>query len=193
MQSSKRRAPWPTRLRPIVTSMSSRIQYVVVETLISVAINTALSVGFVFLVFHGQSQIPPTGRRGSAADMAPQTFMVVLMSCFVPGLLTRRRLLAGTLSWHEAKGNALLSKVWLAAAILALLATCLAVAVSWSILPYLLPSEITFRSLAIGKALFGMLLGAIVTPWAIAGVLRVSHFEEKRIGIYDSCHAGTLC
>jgi hypothetical protein len=69
--------------------MSSRTQYIVVETLISVGINTALSIGFVFLVFHGQSHISATGPHGIVFDMAPQTFMISLMSCLVPALLTR--------------------------------------------------------------------------------------------------------
>jgi hypothetical protein len=159
--------------------MSSRTQYIVVETLISVAINTALSVGFVFLVFHGQSQVPPTGRHGIVADMAPQTFMVVLMSCLVPGLLTRRRLLAGTLLWQKGESKAALSHVWLAAAVGALLATCLVVAISWSTVPYLLPLGLSFRWLVIGKAFFGMLLAAIVTPWTIARVLRLGRSRRE--------------
>ena len=54
----------------------------------------------------------------------------------------------------------------------ALLAMCLVVAISEATLPNLLPRGISFRSLVMGKALFGMLLAAMVTPWAIARVLR---------------------
>jgi hypothetical protein len=45
------------------------------------------------------------------------------------------------------------------------------VAVSWAILPHLFAGGFGFGPLAIGKVLFGMLLAAILTPWAIAGVL----------------------
>ena len=152
--------------------MSSRTQYVLIETLISVAINTALSIGFVFLIFHHRSQIPATGSHGIVADMAPQTFMVVLMSCLVPGLLTRRRLSVGSLSWQNRESQMTSSHVWLTAGILAALGTCLIVGLSWSTLPYLLPFGVRFHSLVIGKALFGMMLAAMVTPWAIARVLR---------------------
>ncbi len=143
-----------------------------VETLVSVAINAAMSVGFVFLIFHGQTQIYATGRHGIVADMAPQTFMVAFMSCLVPGLLTRQRHVTGALTWQATESQANVSHVWLRAGGVALLAMCLVVAISEATLPNLLPRGISFRSLVMGKALFGMLLAAMVTPWAIARVLR---------------------
>jgi hypothetical protein len=153
--------------------MTSRTQYVLVETLISVAINTALSIGFVFLVFHGQSQIATTGPHGIVLDMAPQTFMVVLMSCLVPGLLTRARLTSGRLVWcQRTTPPPTIANICLRAILLAFLATCPVVAVSWMILPHLFPTGIDFRTLVLYKALFGMFLAAVVTPWAIAKVLR---------------------
>lgn len=152
--------------------MPSRTQYVLVETLISVVINTALSIGFVFLVFHGQTLIAITGPHGIVLDMAPQTFMVVLMSCLVPGLLTRARLSSGQLLWcRRTTPPPIVAHIWIRAIILAFLATCLVVAVSWAILPHLFPAGIDFRALTIYKALFGMFLAAIVTPWAVAKVL----------------------
>jgi hypothetical protein len=152
--------------------MTSRTRYIVKETLISAAINTALSICFAFLAFHGQSKVPLSGRHGIVADMAPQTFMVVFMSCLVPGLLTRRRLRTGTLSWHPAKQESVLSAVYIAALVTAAVGTCLVVATCSVILPHLLPSGISFAPLLAGKALFGMLLAAMVTPWGLVKALR---------------------
>ena len=152
--------------------MSSRSQYVAVETGTSIVINTALSIGFVFLVFHGRARIPAGGAHGIVPDMAPQTFMVVLMSCLVPGLLTRRRAAAGALAWRQAGTSPALSHVLLTAILLAVVTTCLVVAVAWLSLPRLFPTGVAFVPLVVAKALFGMLLAALVTPFAIARVLR---------------------
>lgn len=152
--------------------MSSRTQYVRAETLISMVINIALSVGFVFLVFRGQQRISTSGLHGIVPDMAPQTFMVLLMSCLVPGLLTRRRIAAGALTLHTAAGRSTSSAIVLKGIILALAGTVAAVALSWAILPRLLPMGVNFGSFVVAKALYGMLLAAMATPWAIGRVLR---------------------
>ena len=152
--------------------MSSQSRYIAIETGISIIINTALSIGFVFLVFYGRATIPAGGPHAMVRDMAPQTFMVVLMSCLVPGLLTRRRLAAGTLPWHPVASSLAIPHVLLTAGVLAVAATVLVVAVSWAALPRLLPTGIAFSPLLISKALYGMLLAALVTPWSIRRVLR---------------------
>jgi hypothetical protein len=152
--------------------MSSRNQYVVNETLISMAINTALSIGFVFLVFHGRSVVPASGPHGVVLDMAPQTFMVVLMSCLVPALLTRKRHVAGAFDWHRSEETAALRGIVTRAFVLGVFATGLVVSLSWVALPHLLPAGIAFGALLVAKAVFGMLLAAAATPWAIAKVLK---------------------
>ena len=155
-----------------ISQMSSRSRYIVLETLISCAINTALSIGFVFLIFHGRSRLFALGPHGIVADMAPQTFMVALMSCLVPSLITRSRIAAGSLLWMLPQGEVRLLRVWLTAGILALSVTCVIVALAWITLPRLIPSGIRFSSLLIWKAAFGMILAAIVTPWAVGRALR---------------------
>jgi hypothetical protein len=151
--------------------MSSRRQYVVTETLISVVINTVLSVGFVVALFHGAARILPTGGHGMIVDMAPQTFMVTLMSCLVPGLLTRSRHAGGKLGWHQQTTQAIVAHIWLRALGTALLLACIVVAVSWAVFPHVFADGVSFGALLIGKAIFGMVLAALVTPWAISKVL----------------------
>jgi hypothetical protein len=105
--------------------MRSKRSYVAFETLISVAINTILSVGFVYLVFHRQTLIPATGVHGIVVDMVPQTFIVILMSFLVPSILTRRRRVTGALSWHDAGSASAPYNIFLWAGLAALLGTSL--------------------------------------------------------------------
>lgn len=159
--------------------MSSRQQYLIKETLISVAINTGLSIGFVFLAFHGRSRIMLNGAHGIIVDMVPQTFMVTLMSCLVPGLLTSSRHAAGKLGWHQHAVSRSVLHIWLRAPAVALLATCVVVASSWLSFPHIIPGGLTFRELLISKAIFGMTLATLVTPWAILGVLGQGTLQAK--------------
>ncbi|MGA9875481.1 MAG: hypothetical protein WBQ21_06710 [Solirubrobacteraceae bacterium] len=141
------------------------------ETLISIAINVALSIGFVVLAFHGQSEVSMTGRHGIVVDMAPQTFMVVLMSFLVPALLTRRRLTQGALIWRNSVATKSGFNAFFWALPAAVIGTCLVVGLSWLVLPKLWPTGVAFRSLLLAKAVFGGALAAFITPWAIKKAL----------------------
>lgn len=152
--------------------MSSRTQYLFTETAISVVINGVLSTAFVFLIFHGQSRVVAGGRHGIIVDMAPQTFMVTLMACLVPSLLTRRRHATGKLAWHKPFPRTLLSSLWFRASGTAILATDTVIVFAAATFPHLFPGGVRFASLLIGKILFVMALASIVTPWAITRVLR---------------------
>lgn len=73
-------------------------RYFAVEMGIAAVINAVLSAAFVILAFGGRSRIPVFGWGGLAADAAPQSFMIALMSCLIPTLLARRRVAAGTVA-----------------------------------------------------------------------------------------------
>jgi hypothetical protein len=153
------------------SSMNSRTRYIVGETLISIAINVALSIAFVFLAFHGQFQIGLFGRHGIVIDMVPQTFMVALMAFLVPALITRRRLADGALIWIRSAARRPRFNAFIWAIAVAIIGTCLVVGISWLVLPKLCPAGVTFRSLLLAKAVFGGALAAAVTPWAIKRAL----------------------
>lgn len=157
--------------------MSQRANYVVHETLISVAINTVLSIGFVFLVFRGQSRIAASGAHGIIVDMVPQTFMVTLMSCLIPGLLTRSRHVKGSLPWNLNINPAPLRHVFVRAITVALVVTCVVVAMCWGAFPHLLASGVGFLPLLVAKASFGAALSAVVTPWAVFKTLGYRRLE----------------
>ena len=149
--------------------MSPRTRYIVTETAINVSINGMLSVGFVYLAFRGQTNI---AARSLALDMAPQTFMVVLMSCLVPALLTRKRLSGGGLPWHEGAREASWKLIGGRAVLSAALCACALLTLCWALLPLLAPQGFLFTPILVCKTLFGVLLAALATPWAIRKVLR---------------------
>ncbi|SFK40055.1 hypothetical protein [Caulobacter sp. UNC279MFTsu5.1] len=148
--------------------MSGVRSYILVETGVSVAINAALSAGFTWLLFHGRAPIAPFGERGFAADFPVQTFMVALMSVLVPSLIARARLRAGRLTaapplwvgrwplWARALGLAVPAAIGLGG--LAMAAASLAG-------PLSLPALLAF------KTLYGAVLAAVVTPWALRATL----------------------
>ena len=71
-------------------------KYLAAETAISMAINAAISIGFVWLVFHGHDHLPASGPGSLLRDAAPQTFMI-----------TRQRMRSGHLdTWHRSKAGA---------------------------------------------------------------------------------------
>ena len=151
--------------------MSSRARYIVGETFISIGINVALSIGFVYLAFHGLPRISVEGRHGIVVDMLPQTFMVVLMSCLVPSLLTRKRLLRGALLWRGTHCRASALSVVLTALVAAVLAAAFAVAVCHVAMPRVAPLGVPFGQLLFWKAVYGMVLAAVATPLSMTRVL----------------------
>src|SRR6202044_755112 len=92
--------PLPTEMHQLLLWSSMhplRAKYLASETAVSMAINTAISVGFAWLVFHGHDHVPSSGPGGLVLDAAPQTFMITLMSTLVPSLITRKRMHSGHL------------------------------------------------------------------------------------------------
>jgi hypothetical protein len=154
--------------------MLPRAGYIYREMVISMAINTAISIGFVFLVFHGHQEVPLMGWRGAIADTGPQSFMVTLMSWLVPSVLTRRRLVAGHLWWHTGSHSRGAVRDSLSAILLAILVSLVAVAVAYFVLPKLVPGgEISFDKFVFAKALYGALLAAAVTGTALTSSLQL--------------------
>ena len=129
------------------------------ETAISMAINAVLSIVF-FLVVFGLSA--PVSARALGPDFLPQAGMVALMGSLVPGLLTSRR------------SGAAPAPVVRRAVLLAVAGLIIAGGGAWLICSL---SDRVFdpaHALA-GKAIFGAILAAIVTPIAVHAALRSTH------------------
>ena len=120
-------------------------RYFATEMVVAAMINAVLSIAFGFLVFGGRAAAPVAGLGGVAADALPQSFMIALMSCLVPTLLTRRRMAAGTVApmparWGFPRG--LVARALLIAVPVAIVATALQLV----LLPALAPSGTSPRS-----------------------------------------------
>jgi hypothetical protein len=134
-------------------------RYVAVETLISVVINTAVSISFAWLVFGGAASV---ASRAVILDAVPQSFMITLMSVIVPGLLTSRRIAAGRITSLAATAAPWpLAVRALAAAVVAALA---GLALHAVVLTWWFPNMIGFESLLAIKAAYGAVLAAIAMP-----------------------------
>jgi hypothetical protein len=152
-----------------------RAKYLAVETAISIAINAAMSIGFVWLVFHGHDHVPTSGPGSLVRDAAPQTFMITLMSTLVPSLITRQRMRAGHLdAWHRSQPGAIhrpTSKIFLRALTLAIAAGVLGLILNAAILPLLFPGGLAYDRVFFFKAVYGALVAIVITPLAISWVL----------------------
>jgi hypothetical protein len=62
------------------------------EAAISIAINSALNLGFSLLAFGGKADASVWGVGGLLFDLVPTCFMITLMGSVVPSLINRRHL-----------------------------------------------------------------------------------------------------
>jgi hypothetical protein len=147
--------------------MSGYRRFLMIEAATSGVINAALSVAFALPIFLGKETIPPMGARGFGPDFLIQTFMVTLMGVTVPSLIVRKRLRDGRLPEFVSSET---GPLWKRALLGALLATVLVggAAMALSSLSPALP----FMTLLPMKAVYGGLLGATVTIWAVRKTAR---------------------
>lgn len=120
------------------------------ETLVSVAINVAISIAFFFAVF---GLAAPIDGASFGRDFLPQAFMVALMGTLIPSLLIRR-----------GSGTAI-APVVLRSLLLALAALALAGGGAW--LFFARGGTVEPYAGLFMKIIFAALLSAVVTPVAI--------------------------
>jgi len=142
-------------------------RYLVVETLISVVINSAISFGFAWLMFHTSSAIPA---QALIVDSIPQSFMIALMSVVVPGLLTSRKLAAGQIA--PLPGKAVRYPLAVRAIAAALAAVLCGSLLHLAVLAAGALDPIGFTTLLAVKVVYGAGLAAIVTPLMLRYALK---------------------
>lgn len=145
----------------------SQRRYITIETLISVAINTVISIAFAWLALGGSSSVAV---RAVILDAAPQSFMITLMSVIVPGLLTRRRLATGQIA--PLSGPAASWPLAARAIGAALLAAAIGVALHVVLLGVIAVEVLPFWCVLALKAGYGASLAAVVTPIMLRYALR---------------------
>jgi len=151
-------------------------RYIFVETLISIAINAAISAGFAFFTFGGRTEIGLWGPSGLALDFVPQTFMIALMSVLVPTALTRRRVAAGAIRPPAGPPSRLPRNLAIRALLAAAIATLLLGGTATALLAALWSAPLGFATVLPLKILYGALVALLVTPPA----LRAALFDRRK-------------
>jgi len=141
--------------------------YIVIETLISIAINTMISACIAWLVFGGAASV---SSRSLVLDAAPQSFMIVLMSVVVPGILTRRRMARGQIA--PIAGPRPRYSLAARAIAMAMISAVAGVALHAVLLGFLTPEVWGLRHAIALKAAYGAVLAAAVTPTMLRYALR---------------------
>ncbi len=140
-----------------------------VEMAVGAAVNGAITAGIAGLVFSGLDPVPVWGLGGLAVDLLPSTVLPVLaMGLLLPVVLRKRRAGGGLpdCDWSDLAGwsrfvprgvvgrAVALALVWFI--LFAPTATALLWGSGWTAVP--------FTVVLAGKALYGALVGASVTP-----------------------------
>lgn len=129
-------------------------------------INAALSIAFFLAMFRTRAPLAWGAPDGLAIDFVPQSIAVCLMSALVPVLIARRRVMNAGIG-----GVAGLRAVILHALCLAVAGGAMAGLLAWAILSLGLP-PISWYIAFVGKALYGGLLGAMITKQALRRMVR---------------------
>ena len=154
-------------------------RYILVETLISVAISAAISAGFASLVFGGRTAIELWGRTGLALDFVPQTFMIAMMSVLVPTALTRRRIAAGTIRATGGRPTRLPRNLPVRALLAAAGATLLLGGAATAVLAVSWTGPLGFAAVLSLKVAYGAIVALLVTPPALRAALRDERGKDR--------------
>lgn len=150
-------------------------RYIMIETLISMAVNAAFSAGFALLIFGGRAEIGLWGPDGLALDFAPQTFVIAMMSVLVPTALTRRRIRSGALAPGRGAPSRLPGNLLVRALLLALVATLLLGGTATALLAATWSGPLAFGAVLPLKIIYGAFVALAVTPPALRAA-----FQDRR-------------
>jgi hypothetical protein len=147
----------------------SQSTFLVKQTLTAVFLNGVFSAIAVFAVFRNITMVPLSGSPNLIEDSILQTFIATLMSILPPSILTAKWMLAMP---HRTTTRIPIARILLRAILTALAACWLSYIVLPLVMPRLLAASLTFRNLLLLKCIYGMAIGLVVTPFAVAAVLR---------------------
>jgi len=148
--------------RPSATARAC--SYILRETAISMAINMAITAGFYWLAFGG---LPEVSAQSLGRDCIPQSFMIALMSAWIPSLIARKNIGKGTTSPARPKAFRVPSNLFLRALTIALPAMVLFTGLAMGMLTLIGQPAFAFATGLALKLAFGALVAACVTPLAL--------------------------
>ncbi|HWU02299.1 MAG TPA: hypothetical protein VN222_06125 [Novosphingobium sp.] len=144
--------------------------YIRRETLVSIAINTTLTALFFAVVFGFVRPVPVWGAGHYVLDFGPQAFMIALMATLVPGTLARKARRSGKVArWPVAP--ALPQGLWARALLLAVGASCLAMAGVGALMWLAGLSQLPVMPAFMAKLAFAVALAALITPAGLKAAL----------------------
>lgn len=144
--------------------------YIRKETLISMVINGVLSAVFFLLVFGLPESVAVWGVGNWVFDFLPQSFMITLMSTLVPGALTAKRLKSGVIE-PATFASRLPRSLPLRALLLAVLAAAIGTALIAGLAALTGINELGLVPALGFKVVYGIALGAVVTPIGLRAAL----------------------
>lgn len=144
--------------------------YIAREMAVSAAINAVISVGFFVAVFGFGASIEIWGLGKFAFDFLPQSFAVAFFASFVPSLLARKAMLAGTLasaSKPAPSTSSLFAKSILVGVAAVILGAALWASILWASGAAMIAPIPAFAL----KLVYGAALGAVVTRRRLQAML----------------------
>jgi hypothetical protein len=150
--------------------MTSTNAYIARETLVSVVINTVLSLLFFRLVFASGQPVPVWGVGAFVFEFGPQAFLIALMATLVPGALAGRALRAGRVAAWTGR-SILPAALGRRAVLMALVSAGLAVAVAGGVLGAAGLASLPYAQALAVKLAFGAGLAVVVTPLGLRAAL----------------------
>jgi hypothetical protein len=139
----------------------------VVSAIMTMMMNSLMT----FVLLYNGSAIPTWGTSGAVFDLLPTTFMSILMSTVMPGILTEKAVRSGELRGLPIKGRAVPGNVFVRALILAMMGT---IVFGWlfAMAFFMLGiGSISFAAMLALKAIYGTLLGWFAAPVAVRQAL----------------------
>lgn len=152
--------------------MTSADGYIRQETMVSIAINTVLSLAFFLLVFGRHGPVIVWGAGNYVFDFAAQGFMIALMATLAPGTIAARALRAGKVA-PVAAPLRLPANLVLRAVLLGAIGAAIGVLGSSAILSLAQLTHLSWWPALITKLIFGAALAAAVTPIGLREALIV--------------------
>ncbi|HKT74838.1 MAG TPA: hypothetical protein VJQ47_18270 [Steroidobacteraceae bacterium] len=146
-------------------------RYLLSETAISVAVNSAVSTLAFCLTFRDAGPVPVSATPGIAQSLVPQSFMVGLMGALVPILLTRARLRRGQLATFPDVAAMSLPTAVGSSFCYAIGATLVVGGPGLLLLPRLGPDAWPKAAAIVFSIAVGAALSMVITPLAVARML----------------------
>lgn len=152
---------------PDRTTARHMLRQSAVSAVMTVMMNSLMT----FVLLYNGSPIPVWGTSGAVFDLLPTTFMSILMSTVMPGILTEKAVRSGELGAWPGKRRSVPGNVFVRALIMAMMGTIVfgwLFAMAFFIFGV---GTVSFATLLALKAVYGALIGWFAAPLAVRQAL----------------------